>query len=86
MTESYNKIEILDNDFEAQVLKSILEERGVPHRMISYYDSAFDGLYQTQKGWGYVSADDTFADEIREIIADLRKDARAAQMDDDTGD
>jgi hypothetical protein len=41
--------------------------------MRSYYDTAFDGLYQTQKGWGYVSAPASYKDEIIEIISDIRK-------------
>jgi len=69
----YEKIATLDNEFEAQLLASILEEREIPHRLRSYHDTAFDGLFQTQKGWGVVQAPDAYADEVREIIADIRK-------------
>ena len=71
--ESYKKAATLDNHFEAQVLESILKERDIPHLMRSYYDTAFDGLFQTQKGWGYVSAPQEFVDEIMEILSDLRQ-------------
>jgi hypothetical protein len=73
MMESYKKAATLDNHFEAQVLESILKERDIPHLMRSYYDTAFDGLFQTQKGWGYVSAPQEFVDEIMEILSDLRQ-------------
>ncbi len=69
----YQKIETLDNEFEAQLLASVLEERDIPHRLRSYHDTAFDGLFQTQKGWGVVQAPDAYKDEIREIVADIRK-------------
>lgn len=69
----YEKITTLDNEFEAQLLASILEEREIPHRLRTYHDTAFDGLFQTQKGWGVVQAPDAYADEVREIIADIRK-------------
>lgn len=69
----YTKIAILENEFEAQLLTSILEERGIPHRLRSYHDTAFDGLFQTQKGWGVVQAPDAKADEIMEILSDIRK-------------
>jgi len=69
----YTKIATLENEFEAQLLASILEERNIPHRLRSYHDTAFDGLFQTQKGWGVVQAPDAYADEINEIIADIRK-------------
>ena len=75
MMEDYKKTAILDNHFEAQLLESILREREIPHLLRSYYDTAFDGLFQTQKGWGYVSAPQEYLDEIKEIISDLRKSA-----------
>jgi hypothetical protein len=71
--EEYTKAAILENDVEAGLLKAILTERDIPHRLRSYYDTAFDGLFQTQKGWGYVSAPESFHEEITEILADLRK-------------
>jgi hypothetical protein len=59
------------------LVDSILTERRVPHQMRSYHDTAFDGLYQTQKGWGYVSAPASYEEEIVEIISDLRKAAES---------
>ena len=73
MMENYKKAATLDNHFEAQLLESILRERDIPHLMRSYHDTAFDGLFQTQKGWGYVSAPQEYLDEIMEILADLRQ-------------
>ena len=71
--DDYIKAAILENEDEARLIESILTERGIPHLMRSYHDTAFDGLYQTQKGWGYVSAPESFKDEINEIISDIRK-------------
>jgi hypothetical protein len=71
----YRKIDTLDNVFEAQLLESILREHGIPHRLQSYQDTPFDGLYQTQKGWGHVSAPEEYATEIKEILGQMRKDA-----------
>jgi hypothetical protein len=73
--EDFAKIATLENDFEAQLLDSILTERDIPHLMRSYHDTAYDGLYQTQKGWGHVSAPLAFREEVLEILSDLRKDA-----------
>lgn len=73
--EDFIKITVLENDFEAQLLDSILSERDIPHLMRSYHDTAYDGLYQTQKGWGHVSAPAQWRDEILEILSDLRKGA-----------
>ena len=73
--EEYTKIAVLENEIEARLLESVLIERGIPHLMRSYHDTAYDGLFQTQKGWGIVSAPDSCHEEISEILADLRKDA-----------
>ena len=73
--EEFVKIAVLENDFEAQVLDSILAERGIPHLMRSYHDTAYNGLYQVLKGWGHVSAPVSCREEIMEILSDLRKEA-----------
>jgi hypothetical protein len=75
LMEGYQKIATLENEIEARLLESILTERNIPHFLRSYHDTAFDGLYQVQKGWGYVGAPESYEEEIMEIISDLRKDA-----------
>jgi hypothetical protein len=77
--EEFEKIATLENGFEAQVLDSILAERDIPHLMRSYHDTAYDGLYQTLKGWGHVSAPPYHREEIMEILSDLRKEANRSE-------
>jgi shikimate 5-dehydrogenase len=74
--DDYVKVIVLDNEIEAQLLDSILEERDIPHLMVSYHDTAYDGLFQTQKGWGHVSAPAPFKQEILEILDEVRRDAQ----------
>jgi hypothetical protein len=69
--EPFNKILILDNEIEAKLLDSILTERGIPHQIRSYHDSAYDGIYQAQKGWGVVMAPEVFKEVIMSIYQDL---------------
>jgi hypothetical protein len=73
--EDYVRVAFLDNEIEAQLLDSILTQRDVPHRIRSYHDTAYDGLFQTQLGWGYVSSPPACREEIDEILSDLRKEA-----------
>jgi len=75
MKEEYKKVATLENEIEARLLDSILDERNIPHLIMSYHDTAYDGLYQTQKGWGYVSAPEAYLEKIREIISHLSKGA-----------
>ena len=73
--EHFIKVASLENEFEAQLLDSILKEREIPHRVTSYHDTAYDGLFQTQLGWGYVSAPPLYKDDILHILSHLRKEA-----------
>ena len=69
----YIKIAVLDNEIEAQLLGSILAERQIPYVLRSYYDVAYDGMFQSQQGWGCVYAPHAFQQEISEIIRDLQR-------------
>jgi len=76
MAEEFVKIATIDNDIEALLIESILKDINIPHQMRSYHDTAYDGLFQTQKGWGHISAPKQYADEINEILSDIRKKAQ----------
>ena len=69
--EEFKKILVLENEIEARLLDSVLNERNIPHRIRSYYDSAYDGIFQTQKGWGAVLAPPQYQEEIEAIYQDL---------------
>ena len=55
----------LSNIAEAHALKALLEDHGIDCMINSFYDSAYDGLWQAQKGWGVlkVLAKDQFKAE-----------------------
>ena len=69
--ENYKKITVLDNEVQARLLDSILKERCIPHILRSYYDSAYNGLFQFHKGWGHIEAPEEFETEILNIFANL---------------
>ncbi len=70
--EEFEKISVLESDIEAQFIESILNEQEIPHRMQSFHDTAYDGLFQVQKGWGVIYAPPSYKQEIIEIINDAR--------------
>jgi hypothetical protein len=71
--ESFEKIAIIGNLVEAQVIEFILTEREIPFRIRSFHDTAYDGLFQFQKGWGEIYAPTDHSEEILEILEDVRK-------------
>jgi hypothetical protein len=71
--ETYTKVDILESEIEAQLLDSILNERSIPHRIQSYQDTAYNGLFQAQKGWGHVSCPRYWSEEVGAILSEIRK-------------
>jgi hypothetical protein len=68
----YLKITIIENEFEAQLLKSILDERGITYYLRSYYDIAYDGLFQKSNGWGAIYAPKEYEKIIVETMTEIR--------------
>lgn len=58
------KILIFQNEIEAMLLHEILTDKQIPHLIRSYHDSALDGLWQSQSGWGHLEAPEEFSEEI----------------------
>jgi len=69
------KIAVLENIVQAQMLESMLKEEGIPHVITTYHDSAYDGLFQGQKGWGCVEAPEKHETEILTLLGNLRTQA-----------
>jgi hypothetical protein len=67
----FEKIVELHNDAEARLLHAHLEEQGIPHVIRSYHDTAYNGIFQVQFGWGHIEAPAEFREEILEIYEDL---------------
>ena len=65
------KIVVLKNEIEANIMGSILKERNIPHILISYYDSAYDGIFQLQKGWGHIEAAQEYKSRILKVYQDI---------------
>jgi len=65
------KILVLNNAIEANLLDGLLQERNIPHVIRSYHDSAYDGMFQLQYGWGQLDAPEEFRDEIISIYENM---------------
>ena len=62
------RILTLNSQIEALRIKDILDSYEIPHIIRSFFDSAFDGLYQNQSGWGVLEADEADENRIIEIL------------------
>lgn len=51
---AYQKLRILQDRFEADLVAAALAEAGVDFFIRTFEDTAYDGLFVTQEGWGAV--------------------------------
>ncbi|MFP4475282.1 MAG: hypothetical protein ACLFOY_06955 [Desulfatibacillaceae bacterium] len=86
MTDGFVRIAELENEIEARLLESILDERDVAHSIRSFRDTAYDGLFQVQKGWGAVMANERHRKLILEILDDLRSGPAVFEVPPEEGD
>ena len=57
-----------ENEAEANVIKSVLEEHGIYAEIKSFHDTAYDGLFQSQYGWGVIRVSESDLMEAKRII------------------
>ena len=60
------------NEAEANVIKSILAENGIFAEIKSFHDTAYDGLYQSQYGWGIIRVAEADLAEAQKIVKEWR--------------
>ena len=61
----------LNSEIEAIRIREILDSNHIPHIIRSFHDSAYDGLFQHQYGWGVLEADETYEKKILKLVKDL---------------
>ncbi len=70
-TAVFHTVKVAENQFEADVIKDILENEGVSVLIRSYMDTAYNGIFLPQKGWGTVNVPEKDVEKAREIIASV---------------
>jgi len=71
------RLTTLENRFEADLITEVLTVEGIGFVLRTYEDTAYDGLFVTQKGYGVLlvnEEDETMAlDLVREIRASIEE-------------
>ncbi len=68
---NWKKLITLDNQFQADLLTDALGKVAIPFLVREYKDTAYNGLFVTQKGWGTVMVDEARLGEAEGIVRDL---------------
>jgi len=63
----------IENRFEGDRISQTLQEAGIPFLIKSFLDTAYDGLYIPQKGWGSVMVSENHKEEAERIISEIKK-------------
>lgn len=66
------KIITLNNEIEARAIEQLLKDNEIPFNLKSFRDSAYDGIFQPQKGWGIIEAPEDYKNEILNIYNDFK--------------
>ena len=67
------KAGIVENRFEGDRISQSLQAAEIPFMVKSFLDTAYNGLYVPQKGWGMVLVPEDFIEEAERIIAEVKK-------------
>ena len=67
----FERILEINNEVEARLLEKVLEEREIPFQIKSNHDTAYDGLFQAQLGWGYLLSPPEYKEEIIGVFNDI---------------
>jgi hypothetical protein len=70
--EVFVKVATVDNKFEADVLTNTLQKECIQVMVRSFHDTAYDGIYIPQKGWGIILVPAEDKDKAEEIIASVK--------------
>jgi hypothetical protein len=71
--ETFERILVLNNDYEAGLLKEVLTDRNIPHGIVTSDDTALGGIMEMELGWGYVEAPVRYKEEILKIFEEITK-------------
>jgi hypothetical protein len=82
--DQWVKVGTVENRFEGDRISQALQEAGIPFLIKSFLDTAYDGLYIPQKGWGVVMVPEKNEEEAKRLISEV-KNIFIKEEDDETG-
>ena len=74
----------IENRFEGDRITQALQEAGITFLIKSFLDTAYDGLYILQKGWGIVMVSGKNRGETERLISEIKKTFKEEE-EDETG-
>jgi len=73
----FTSIHTLSNRFEADLLLDTLRKEGIPAFLRSFEETAYDGLFVCQRGWGWLMVPEELSSQALQIIKPLIEDIQS---------
>ncbi len=67
------KAGVVENRFEGDRVSQALQEAEIPFMIKSFLDTAYNGLYIPQKGWGVVMVPKGMRDEAERLVKEVKQ-------------
>ena len=67
------KVATAENQFEADSIKNALEKEDIPVMVRNFHDTAYNGIFIPQKGWGIILVPREMKDKAAGIILSLQR-------------
>lgn len=67
------KAATLENRFETDLIVDALEKEGIEYVVKPFQDSAYDGIFVTQKGYAMLLVEEERREQAESIVAEIRE-------------
>jgi type III secretory pathway lipoprotein EscJ len=62
-----------ENEAEAIALQAILNQHDIQAEIVSFHDTAYDGLFQSQYGWGVIKVQEADYSQALRIVTEWKE-------------
>ena len=69
--ETFVTVKVAESAIEADRIRTILEQEGFTVLVRTFQDTAYDGIYVAQKGWGYIEVPEDEKERAERIVNEL---------------
>ena len=76
----------LGNRFEADLLMDALHREDITAILRSFEETAYDGLFVPQRGWGQILVPQEYVSEAQEVIAPLIQEMQSEGHEEDSAE
>jgi hypothetical protein len=76
----FTSIHTLSNRFEGDLLLDALKKEGIPAFLRSFEETAYDGLFVCQRGWGWIMVPEELSPQSLQIIKPLIEDIQSRRI------